>query len=127
MSIASIMSEVVGFRNTVATLSPNSEWYHSTLRMYRQLANGQKLQRERYALNELISAMTHEISVYELTLAYKVNGLLYCTSKVARHEGIPNCLSTEILHDKGYTQDEWNSFPKFHVWVKTGIVHAPVL
>lgn len=127
MSIASIMSEVVEFRNTVGTWSPNSVTYHDRIKRLHGLANAQKLKREQYAVNELINAMTHEISVYELTLAYKVNGLLYCTSKVARHEGIPNCLSTEILHDKGYTQDEWNSFPKFHVWVKTGIVHAPVL
>jgi hypothetical protein len=127
MSITSIMSEVVDFRLTIGSRSPNSEWYHSALRMYRQLANGQKLQRERYALNELITAMTHEISVQELTLAYQVNGKLYAVHKLAKTGGIPNCLSTEALIGKGYSQTEWNSFPKFHVWVKTGIVHAPVL
>lgn len=122
MSIQNILLEIVSFRNAVGSRSPESKEYSEQLHRFTKLAFAQKRKRDQHAILELVNAIAHDISVHELSLAYMVNGTLHCVHK----DHVPNCLSTERLHRSGFSSAEWDSFPKYHVWVKTGKVLAPV-
>lgn len=122
MSVQSIITEVIEFGNIVGTVSPNADSYKQTVSNYRKLASNLPLARERYAVNIVLDSVLSTVAREELTLGYMLNGVMYCTHKAAEKHKIPNCYSTEVLHEMKLSQAEWDSLPKYHVWIKTGLI-----
>lgn len=117
--------ECTNWRNEVPYRKLSSEQYHNEIQAKREYIKSLPLKREQYACSEVLNAMIHDISVYDITLAYQYKGMLYVTS---RHK-VPGCKNTKVLHDNRMIKDsaEWDSLPKFNVWSKTGEILAPVL
>lgn len=122
MSVQSLISEVIAFGNEIGSVSPSADSYHKAVANYRKQARDLKLVKDRHAVNLVLESVLNTVSRSELTLGYMCEGVMYVTHKSAIKHSIPGCLSTEVLHNKNLTQSEWNSLPKYHVWVKTGRV-----
>lgn len=122
MSVQSLVAEVIEFGNIVGKVSPNADSYNQTVANYRKLARELKLARERSCVNTVLDCVLSTVAREELTLGYMLNGVMYCTHKAAVKHKIPNCYSTEVLHEMKLSQDEWDSLEKYHVWVKTGLI-----
>jgi len=118
------MLDLVNFRTEANGLSP--EAYHNKVQAVRKVASQQRLRRDEYAIKAVLDAMTLKILQSDLTLAYQYNGELYAVHKDYRNETRGGVFSTEYLHNQNLTQDQWNTLPKFHIWVSTGKVFAPV-
>lgn len=124
MSDKTLINEIVNWRLVVGGRKLTSEKYHAEIQRFRKKAKELKLVREQYAVNTVLDAMLNDIATYELTLVYVYNGVKYCTTK----KKVPGCKSTNVLHDMGSLKSaDWDAMKKYHVWVETGEVLAPVL
>ena len=123
MSVQNMMIRIVEFRNNIASVSPDHNSYQYEIKLLRNEIATLKLSRERFACTELLNAMLHDIAVHELTLGYQKHAVMYVTHK----KPVPNCESTKVLHEQNLSMAEWDTYKKFHVWVKTGEVLGVVL
>lgn len=119
------MNDLVNFRTDMNNADLNT--VTNTIAAWRAVARSQPLKREQFALTAMLDAMINAMNTSDLTLAYEYKGQLYAVHKDYRNEPRGGVHSTEYLHSLGLTMAEWDSMPKFNVWVSTGKVYAPCL
>lgn len=124
MALQNILVEIALLREHVRGMQ--SEGYHSTVQHYRDVARKQVLKRDMHAVNSMLDATLQVIHSRDLTLAYQYQGRLYATHKSYRTNNVNGVRSSEELLGMISTMDEWDRLPKFHVWVHSGEVFAPV-
>ena len=124
MALQNILVEIALLREHVRGMK--KEAYHSTVQHYYDVARKQELKRDQHAVKSMLDATLQVIHSRDLTLAYRYQGTLYAVHKNYRNSTVNGVRSSEELIGLGLTMAEWDAMQKYHVWVHSGEVFAPV-
>ncbi|AMM43583.1 hypothetical protein FDG95_gp408 [Pectobacterium phage vB_PcaM_CBB] len=116
-----IQADIFNTFSEIVTRGHDEESYKREQARIQNDINRLKLVRDRYACNTLMTSMFCNVMLRKMCLAYRYEGILYCTAN-----NVPGRPNTDYLHTLNLTSDQWDSLKQFHVWISTGDVYAPV-
>lgn len=116
-----IQADIVGALSHIEMMGKTKEDCTKEVERLNRRINGLPLVRERFACNSLVTSMLITVNSRKMCLAYQYKGKLYSTAKSVK--GMAN---TDYLHTLNLSMDEWDSLPKFSVWIASGNVYDTV-
>lgn len=125
MSLATIMIDLLDFRANA--VNQEKETVSSLIAAWRKVARSQTLKRDQHAISVTLDGLIHKLNTEDLTLAYQYKGELYAVHSSYKQAPRNGVHATEYLHTLGLSMAEWDTMPKFHIWVDTGKIYAPCL
>lgn len=86
------------------------------------ILKGTNTQRDFDSCNQMMEACGRQMFEHQMTLGYEFNGTIYTVHKGS----VPNCQSTDVLHDMELPQAAWDNMLKYNVWIHSGVIHSRI-
>jgi len=120
--IYEIQADIVGALSHIEMMGKTkAECKKEVDRLNKRISTELSLVRERFACNTLVTSMLCNVNSRKMCLAYEYKGKLYSTA-----HNVKGMANTDYLHTLGMTSDQWDSLPRYSVWIGTGTVYDTV-
>lgn len=117
-----LIFDIIQAHNERKEKSLTAEQFAEVMKRLNTRISGLRLDREKFACNQVIMTMFQDHLTNHLVTGYEYNGEMYTVGRAA----VPGCRNTDDLYECNFLGEDWNRLSKFFVWKHSGVIESQV-